>query len=234
MCEHNMTKPPKKVPPPKKVGVPKKTLAPKKSSAPKNSVSTKKALHPKKALSPKPPPSPSPSPSSVTALLDSAIAAIILNILVFGPQTHTPASDERTRRLQLKRIEIRDSLIRLGHTVKFAEELVDPTIAGINGNAYLQELVIMREYDLIVTLVGSPGSNAEAAAIALKPYIAQKTALFLDEGHKDGLVGAACQLAAHIGAHYSTYSYPKDLDDCHLLGYVHDRVAKAQTVKYLL
>jgi hypothetical protein len=171
---------------------------------------------------------------SVSDLLDSTIGSIKLSILVFGPQVHTVSPDERTRNLQNKRKEIRNSLEMLGHKVNYAEDLVDPSLPGIAGNPMLQELVIMSEYDLIVTLVGSPGSIVEASMIAQKPNLARKTSLYLDEDHIDGLVGQACRMAQTMGAHFKTYKYPTDLVDCNLLGYVSSRVSEFQTMKYLL
>jgi len=173
-------------------------------------------------------------PDDIKALIANAIDAFKLKILVFGPQVHTPSAELRTAKLQSKRIEIRGKLEGLGHHVKYAEDLVDHNLDGPAGNMFFQELVIMKEYDLIVTIVDSPGSIAEATAIALKPALAQKASLFLDSDFVNGLVGAACRNAKDIGAHFETYTYPTDLDDCHLFGYILDRVSKLQKVKYLL
>lgn len=170
----------------------------------------------------------------IATLIANAVDAIKLKILVFGPQVHTPSADERTAKLQTKRKEIRHKLEDLGHHVKYAEDLVDPHLSGPSGNAFFQELVIMREYDLIVTIVDSPGSIAEAAAIATKPMLAQKASLFLDAAYSGGLVAETCKNAEDMGAHFSTFNYPGDLDSCHLYGFVLDRIRKVQKVKYLL
>jgi hypothetical protein len=170
----------------------------------------------------------------VRKLIANAVGSITLKILVFGPQVHTPSPDVRTAKLQSKPIEIRDKLEKLGHNVKYAEDLVDPHLAGPAGNKFFQELVIMREYDLIVTIVDSPGSIAEATAIALKPHLAQKSSLFLDDEYKEGLVGETCRNAEDVGAHFKTYAYPTDLDECHLFGFIEDRISKVQKMKYLL
>ncbi len=167
------------------------------------------------------------------ALIASAMRRIELKILVFGPQVHTPGHDERTRKLQGKRVQIREYLESEGHYVRYAEDVVDPNIAGPGGNAFFQELLIMEEYDLIVTIVDSPGSIAEATAISMSPKLAQKSALFLDANYVEGLVGAACQNASDIGAHFETYEYPTDLDDCHLLGFVSERASATQKIKFL-
>jgi hypothetical protein len=170
----------------------------------------------------------------ITTLVSGAIDAIKIKILVFGPQVHTPSPDPRTAKLQNKRIEIRARLEAQGHDVKYAEDLVDPSLAGPAGNPFFQELVIMREYDLIVTIVDSPGSIAEATAMAMKPHLAQKASLFLDQAYSTGLVHATCKNAEDLGAHFQTYEYPGDLDNCHLLGFISTRVVKIQKMKYLL
>jgi hypothetical protein len=171
---------------------------------------------------------------SIADLISRAISAVKIKILVFGPQVHTPSSDTRTAKLQNKRIEIRAKLEALGHEVKYAEDLVDPGLSGAAGNKFFQELVIMAEYDLIVTIVDSPGSIAEATAMALKPHLAQKASLFLDGAYSTGLVHDTCKNAEDLGAHFQTYLYPDDLDMCHLFGFISARVEKIQKMKYLL
>lgn len=173
-------------------------------------------------------------PANIRDLISSAFNAIKLNILVFGPQVHTISTDVRTSKLQNKRIEIRGKLEAMGHHVRYAEDLVDPSIDGAAGNAFLQELVIMKEYDLIVNIVGSPGSIAEATAVSMRPQLAQKCSLFLDSEHVNGLVAQVCKNAEDVGAHFKLYQYPADLDDCHLFGFVKDRVEKLQKIMYLL
>ena len=104
---------------------------------------------------------------------------------------------------------------------------------GVAANPVLQELLIMNEYDYIVTLVDSPGTIAEATLISLKPDLARKSSLFMDDEYKEGLPAKACQLAAELGGHFATYAYPGDLDDCNLYGMIEKRVTLIQTIKYL-
>lgn len=171
--------------------------------------------------------------ATIGTLITTGIDSIRLDILVFGPQVATMSSDARTLSLQKKRIQIRDELVARGHNAKYAEELVDPTLTGPDNNPVFQELMIMESYDLVVNVVDSPGSIVEATMIAMRPTIAQKTALFLDGNYVTGLVHSACMQAQEMGAHYQTYVYPTDLDDCHLLGFVLDRVRITQKKKYL-
>lgn len=162
---------------------------------------------------------------TVQELMDQGISSTKLNILVFGPQVDTLSEiDERTRNLQNKRIAIREELERIGHDVKYAENIVDPSLSGPANNAMLQEIAIMKEYDFIVALVGSPGSIVEATHISTNPSIAAKSSLFLDSDYSQGLVAEACRLGETIGAKFRTYQYPNDLTECNLLGFIKQRM----------
>lgn len=165
----------------------------------------------------------------IRTLIQTSVEAIKLNILVFGPKIDPLSPDERTRNLQLKRKQIREELEKLGHNSKYAEELVDPSL----GNMLIQEELLMREYDLIITLVGSPGSIMETGFITRSPQLAQKAQLFMDSAHTTGLVAEGCRLAKEMGAYFREYIYPDDLVDCNLLAFVKERVSAAQKIRYL-
>ena len=171
--------------------------------------------------------------NSVANLINNGINAIRLNILVFGPQVTVLSADERTLNLQNKRIQIRQRLEDLGHNVKYAEDMVDPNLPSPKNNAFLQEIVIMAEFDLIFNVVDSPGSITEAALIASKPNLSQKASLFLDSQFTGGLPAEACRAAQYLGADFNTYIYPTDLVDCNLLTFILERVSKAQFVKLI-
>lgn len=166
-------------------------------------------------------------------LITAALDGIKLKILVFGPQVHTPSGEERVAKLQAKRIQIREHLEADGHIVAYAEDLVDPSIGVPGGDAFFQELVIMREYDMIVNIVDQPGSIVEATMIAMKTHLAAKSMLFQDAAYAGGLVAQACNSARDLGAHLQSFQYPQDLDECHLLGHVANRVRLVQKMKYL-
>jgi len=91
----------------------------------------------------------------------------------------------------------------------------------------------MSEFDVIITLVGSPGANMEAGIIATNPTHAKKSQMFMDAAHTNGLVAEGCRLAEEMGAFFKEYRYPEDLTDCHLLGYVMERIKTVQMIKYL-
>ncbi len=167
---------------------------------------------------------------SAKELIKESLGDTRLNILVFGPRPAPLSTIERTKNLQLKRIEIRKCLEDEGHYVKFAEDLVDP---GLSDNSFIQELVIMPEYDLIVTLVDSPGSISEATIISIKPELAKKACLYLDRDYHEGLVANVCDLAQKLGADFKMYKYPEDLVDCNLLGFVRAKVEVVKLIKFL-
>ena len=171
--------------------------------------------------------------STVASLIQNGLSAIKLNILIFGPQVTKLSTNERTLNLQKKRIQIRAELEKLGHNVKYAEDVVDPNLPSPQNNAFLQEIVIMAEHDLIFNIVDSPGSITEAALIASKPSLCQKASLFLDSQYLTGLTAESCRHAQYLGADFNTYNYPEDLVDCNLLTFVIERVSKAQLVKLI-
>jgi hypothetical protein len=170
---------------------------------------------------------------TIKQLVESSVSNIRLDILVFGPQVTIPSGHEKTRNLQLKRIQIREELEKLGHNVKYAEDIVDPNLPSPQNNAFLQEIIIMAECDLIFNIVDSPGSITEAALIASRPTLAQKAALFMDSAYSTGLTAESCRAAEFMGAAFNMYEYPKDLQECNLLTFIVERVAKAQFVKLL-
>ena len=153
---------------------------------------------------------------------------------MFGPQVENLSNVERTRNLQNKRIEIRAALESLGHEVKYAEDIVDSSIDGPGANPFFQEMVIMEDFDFIVTLVESPGSNIETGVIASKPNLARKASLYIDETFNEGLAWRACQFVEEMGGHVHQFTYPQDLTECHLLGRIKRRASTIQMWKYLM
>lgn len=170
---------------------------------------------------------------SVAQLVSDGVGSTSLNILVFGPQVENLVSEERTRNLQLKRIQIREALEQEGHNVKYGEDLYDSTLPPPFNNAVFQEEQMAKEYDLIVTLVESPGSIAEATFISLNQEFSLKSALFMDEEFLDGFPAETCRLAEIQGATFQTYKYPVDLVECNLLGFIREKVRNVQMANFL-
>jgi hypothetical protein len=172
----------------------------------------------------------------MASLVASAIAASRLRILVFGP---TPApsalSDPLSAGLRKKRIEIRTELLSQGHIADFPEDLIDLSQPPPFDNPWFQEQLLMKQYDLIVVLIGSPGSNVELGAISIDPSLCRKAQLFLCQDHAHGgLPHQACNLAATFDAQVKQFVFPDDIDACHLLGAIESIVNKLQAGKILV
>ncbi|MBT3055803.1 MAG: hypothetical protein KME69_13130 [Candidatus Thiodiazotropha sp. (ex Codakia orbicularis)] len=169
---------------------------------------------------------------TISELINIALSDQKLNILLFGPNPSPPSTDERIRKFQLKRDEIRQAL-ELEHVVNYGEEVVNPSLPPPYDNLFLQEIFLLQEYDLVINLISGSGTVVETTMIAMKPDIAKKSHLFLDENHIDSFVGQACKAAQVIGAEFSTFIYPTDIDDCNLLGMVREKVRALQYAKFL-
>lgn len=171
---------------------------------------------------------------TIQELVSEAESGMKLKILVFGPQVKKLNRGGRTRALQNKRIEIRNRLEELDHYVRYAEDLVDADLPAPFDDILEQEVLLMSDYDMVVTLVDTAGTIAEAMEISKRPAIAPKASLFIDKNYKDGLVANKLSTGATaLGADVSTFIYPDDLRACHLLGAVLNKVSKIQRAKYL-
>jgi len=169
----------------------------------------------------------------VKALIQKQLSDTKLEILVFGPAITPPSADARTASLQLKRQAIKQRLIDEGHSAKFGEDVVDPSLPSHLADPLTQEIVAMRAADLIIVLVGSPGSLVEGARISAERELCGKTQFYCFEEHKDGLaVRHFLQMEAH-GATCRLVSLA-DVQACHLTGAVLDRVQAIQVGKAFL
>ncbi|MGX1928337.1 hypothetical protein [Flagellimonas sp. 2504JD4-2] len=168
---------------------------------------------------------------SVKELVSDGLKDTKITILVFGPQIVELSSDEKTRKLQDKRVQIRKELESLGHFVRYAEDVTDNSLPEPFNNMLMQEILIMNQYELIINLIESNGTVSEATLIALKPEFAKKSTLFINSDYEDGFTVQACRLAEFHGAEFNTYEYPNDLDDCNLLGFIMKKVEMVQFVK---
>lgn len=172
---------------------------------------------------------------SVGPLIASAISATHLRILVFGPSPTTSAPPgSLLDGLRTKRAEIRAELLNQGHTADFPEDLVDSSAPPPFDNPWFQEQLLMKSYDLILVLIGSPGSTVELGAISTNPTLCRKSQLFLCADHVGGLADQACKLAANLDARVMYYTFPPDIVDCHLFGAIDSIVKKLQVAKTLL
>lgn len=169
---------------------------------------------------------------SIDELLARNVGNIKLKILIFGPAVGTVIADPFLAALQTKRQEIRRHLETAGHLVAFPEEIVTPNADPPANNSVLQEVLLVKEYDFVVNLVGTPGSNTELGLFCGKPDYARKMHVFISEQHKAGFAYQACALTEQFGGKLSEYSYPRDLSECHLLGMVTARIAAIQVARF--
>ena len=169
----------------------------------------------------------------VRSLLDKHMRATKLEILVFGPAIDPVSKDPYIASLQRKRKQIKDCLRAEGHDALFGEDVVDPSLPARVSDPLLQEIIAMGEADLILVLVGSPGSILEAEAIASRKDLCAKAAFYSFEEHKDGLVAQHLSFMQTYGATFQLVTLP-DVDACHLTTTILEKVAAIQVAKAFL
>jgi hypothetical protein len=170
---------------------------------------------------------------TVPELLEQNIHSIKLNILLFGPSLEGTSRSDREESLRNKRRAIRLNLENAGHRVDYPEEIIDRNLPEPALNPALQELLIAREYDLIVNLVETPGTIFEAGMFATKPDIASKSILFICEEFRDGLPYKGCQQYKTLEGQLFEFKYPDDIVACHLVGKVAEQISRIQIGRYL-
>lgn len=171
--------------------------------------------------------------ASVKELMEKALASAKLDILVFGPAVEPRSNDAHIASLQQKRLDIRQRLLDEGHSARFGEEVVDASLPAHLSDPLLQEVAVMRVVDLIIVLVGSPGSIAEAISISREGSLCRKATFYCFEEHKDGIVGKHLKFLESQGATFSLMSLP-DVEACHLTGAVLEKVRAVHVGKAFL
>ena len=156
---------------------------------------------------------------------------IKLKILVFGPNPSSPSPPGFLADLAKKREEIRRVLKTDGHEVVFPEDLMAGSVDPDINNACIWEDGLVREYDMVVHLVGSPGTLVELD-LFMRDNLALKAALFFREDHVGGLPYAKAKLIEALGAKLHTYNYPNDLVICNLMKQVREKVWAVRVGKY--
>jgi hypothetical protein len=155
---------------------------------------------------------------------------IKLSILVFGPTPNgSPAGF--TADLAKKRVEIRDALVGDGHSAVFPEDLMSGAPDPHLNNAYLFEESLVREYDMVVNLVGSYGSTCELGLFT-RDHLALKAALYFNRDHATSLAYHKAVVLKNLGASLETYIYPDDLSKCNLMKHVRDKVYAVRIGKF--
>jgi hypothetical protein len=161
-----------------------------------------------------------------------AFRDINLRILVFGPSctiTHAPGF---TADLATKRGQIRDALNGDGHTAVFPEDLMHGSIDPLIDNPYIWEQLLVKEYDMVVNLVGSFGAVTEMS-LFMRENLALKAALFFNQDHCGGLHFQQAKAIEALGATLETYVYPDDLASCNLMKRVRAKVWAVRVGKFM-
>ena len=158
--------------------------------------------------------------------LFNEISQTPLSILIWGPGPD--GSD-----IYDKRLQIRDYLRRRGHAASFSEEINIETSAGASASARILELCQAVCADFIIVIQSSPGSIAEVHDVGEFPKVGSKMLIFIDLRARDGY--SYTGLLAELKTLYNnveTYSYPKDIQECFLLGAVERKVQALQAAKW--
>lgn len=157
-----------------------------------------------------------------TALQDS-VRQTPLVIMLWGPRRR---SDDWSR----KRMDWRDALQQLGHTVFFSEELGNPTSAMTKKGV---EFLSSEMADLVVVIQSSYDPIGAVRHFVEFRVIDAKMLLFIDETAPDQrLYEHALQVLHSLYHNIHTYKYPDDLIENHLFDRLMERVAVMQMAKY--
>jgi hypothetical protein len=162
-----------------------------------------------------------------TLTAQSLIARSPLSVLIWGP------GEQGDKDLYGKRVQIRDKLRELGHDAEFSEDLITPDVIGVGGiNLSVAELLQAREYEYIVSIMGSPGSIGEVHDFCHNPEIAHKMTICINEEHLSGY-SAQGVLRIFEGNHgrIEKFKFPDDITGCHLLTRVVNQVTKCAEAK---
>jgi hypothetical protein len=169
----------------------------------------------------------------VKKLIEDHLKSTKLDILVFGPAVDPPSKDPHVASLQVKRKDIKQTLIDEGHSAAFGEDVVNSTLPAPISDPLLQEIVAMRAADLIIVLVGAPGAIFEAATIAREKELCGKAQFYCFEDHKDGLVVRHLQYMSAHGATCRLVSLA-EVQACKLKAVVLEKVRAVQVGKAFL
>lgn len=148
---------------------------------------------------------------------------INLKILVFGPSCTIAHPPGFTADLAAKRQQIRDALNGDGHSAVFPEDLMHGSIDPVIDNSYIWEQMLVKEYDMVVNLVGSFGAVTELS-LFMRDHLALKAALFFNQDHCGGIHFQQAKVIEALGATLETYVYPDDLATCNLMKRVRSKV----------
>lgn len=150
-----------------------------------------------------------------------------LSVLVWGP------GGQGDKNIYKKRVQIRDKLQELGHEAEFSEDILTPSVIGGGGiNLSVAELLQVKGYEYIVTIMDSPGSIGEVHDFCHMPEIAHKMTICINKEHLSGYSGqGVLRIFEGNHGHVEKFKSPDDITGCHLLGRVVDQVEKCAEAK---
>jgi len=157
--------------------------------------------------------------------LERQIKQIPFVVLVWGPGASGGA-------LFAKRMQIKKALQQEGYAAVFSEDL-EHLFGGSPLSAKARELLEAKNADMIVLLYGSPGAIAETHDFSQFNQIASKMMVFVDSKHVEGygFKGALTDLG-NTYKNVFQYTSPSDLDECHLLTSVRERLNAMRVAKW--
>lgn len=145
-----------------------------------------------------------------------------LHILVWGP-------GRGGGKLYEKRVKICNKLRELGHDALFSEDL--PSLP--EKSQKVVELAQAQAADFIIVIEASHGSVGEVHDFAAYDDIIPKMLIFIDVqvtgGYNYRILGPYKTLYNNV----ETFRYPEDIDECHLLTKILERVKALQQTKWL-
>jgi hypothetical protein len=163
--------------------------------------------------------------------LQQEIETTPLAVLVWGPGKGP--GDPYSSSIHEKRMAVRNALLADGYAAIFSEDIDKDSpskLESLKTREMAQSLVA----DFIVVIVGSAGSIAEVHDFGAFPYdIGSKMLIFVDSRHKDsysfaGVLKELNDLYGNVGE----FEYPKDIDECHLLGKIQQRLKILRLAKW--
>jgi hypothetical protein len=157
--------------------------------------------------------------------LEDQIKRIPFVVLVWGPGEQGGALFEKRR-------QIKEKLLGDGYAAVFSEDL-EHLFSGSTLSARGRELLEAVKADMIVLLYGSPGAIAELHDFAQFRDIGSKMLVFIDSRYVEGygFKGTLKDLDASYKNVFQ-YTSPQDLDECHLLTSVQERLNTMRVTKW--
>jgi len=169
-----------------------------------------------------------PLPPEVQAQYELFTRKSELNIVIWGPR---PSNDPEIKKLYLKRIQIQQKIVELGHNAVLGEE--DKLVNKLQQsglNLFCAEFIEANNADYIVCFMASPGSIGEVHDFAMK--FTNKMMICMNSKYYKGYSGQGI-LAAFEGKNgkMDWFKHPDDIDGCHLAGRVIKQIKQVNQAK---